>query len=663
MRRLLVANRGEIARRITRSAREYGLEVVAVYAASDADAPHVREADLAIALRGATAAETYLSVEQLLDAARRGGADAVHPGYGFLSERAELATAVQVAGLTWVGPPPEVIDRLGNKLSAKAMMAAAGVPVLPTWELGDDQQIDVPAGLAFPLLIKAAAGGGGKGMHIVRQLSELEDAVGVARREAAAYFGDATVFVEPYLPDARHIEVQILADQFGDVIHCFERDCSIQRRYQKIIEEAPAPELDEGLRRTMGATAVVAAQAAGYQGAGTVEFVVDGSGDFWFLEVNTRLQVEHPVTEAITGLDLVREQLHIADGFPLSVRQEDLAARGHAIEARVYAEDPAIDFLPATGTLLEWEPPLVPAVRWDAGVETGTVVGTDWDPLLAKVIAHAPTRTEAALRLALALSRLRVRGVVTNRDFLVGALRHPEFLAGRATTQFVARTDVASSRRPEPSELALAATAATLSGVACRRAASRVLPTHGVGWHTGVLPPARRQFRFEDQDITVIYQAQRNGTYVLRVEGPLFDEDPEFSAPRIVRVMCWELESLELDVNGVRTTAHVALADQTWWVMTVLGDLALAELPTFPEPEAIEVAGGLLAPMPGRVIAVAIEEGSDIAAGDVLVIIEAMKMEHRITAPRDGRVTHVAVSVGDQVSGGDVVIVIDEEVT
>ena len=400
---LLVANRGEIARRILRTAAAMGIGTVAVYAEGDAGAPFVTEADRALALPGRTAGQTYLNIDALLAAAAAAGADAVHPGYGFLSERAGFARAVTAAGLTWVGPPAEVIEVMGDKLAAKRLLADVGVPVLESWEVTGDDLPDL-SGVPLPLIVKAAMGGGGKGMRVVGTHAGLAEAVAAARREAAAAFGDGTVFLERYITDARHVEIQVLADGHGGLVHCFERECSIQRRHQKIIEECPSPAVDPGLRERMGAAALAAAKAVGYLGAGTVEFVLEPSGDFWFLEVNTRLQVEHPVTEAVTGVDLVREQLLVAQGLPLSVTQDGLAIDGHAIEARLYAEDPAAGFLPATGTLIDWCPATAPPCRWDAGVAAGSVVGVEFDPMLAKVIAHAPARGEAALALALALA-------------------------------------------------------------------------------------------------------------------------------------------------------------------------------------------------------------------------------------------------------------------
>lgn len=663
IRRLLIANRGEIARRITRSARSAGAVVIAVYAPSDAEAPHVKEADLSIALMGSTAADTYLDIGQILAAARETGADAVHPGYGFLSERAEFASAVLAAGLIWVGPPPKAIAAMGDKLSAKRLMSTAGVPVLPTLEIGtSDEFYALPPDMRMPVIVKASAGGGGKGMRVVTASEELPEAIMGAQREARAYFGDPTVFVEPYIADARHVEIQILADDHGNVVHCFERDCSIQRRHQKVIEEAPSPTLDDKQRRAMGAAAIAAAVVTDYRGAGTVEFVVDPSGEFWFLEVNTRLQVEHPVTEAVTGIDLVREQLQIAAGLPISFAQDDLAIEGHAIEARLYAEDPEAGFLPATGTLLEWTPPTDPNVRWDSGVETGSVVGVEWDPMLAKVIAHAPTRTEAALRLALALSRLRVRGVVTNREFLVSALGHPQFLSGQATTDFVRSTSVALARVPSHKEIVTAVGVAALVGQSMRVSAMPVLASIPGRWHTGALPASSTTFAVGGQIITVYYERQRDDSFALTITGGLVDDPLSEPVSSTARLHTYGSGSVHLEIDGKRTVAHVACQDSKWWVQTEQGDLVLEELPRFPEPEVPDIVGGLRAPLSGITVQVAVDLGTVVQPGELLMVIEAMKMEHRVLAPYLGTVTELLAVTGDHVAGGDLLVVLEAEV-
>jgi acyl-CoA carboxylase subunit alpha len=686
--RLLVANRGEIARRVIATARSMGIETVAVYADGDAHAPFTADADLAVALPGRTAAQTYLDIGALLAAAEASGADAVHPGYGFLAERAGFARAVMDAGLTWVGPPPGVIEVMGDKLAAKRMMAEVGVPVLPTWEIpatwpgpdGDGREVPAAAaGLGLPLLVKAAAGGGGKGMRVVSGPGGLAEAVAACRREAAAAFGDPAVFGERYLTGARHVEIQILADSLGNAVHCFERECSIQRRHQKIIEECPSPAVDSRLRERMGAAALTAAKAAGYRGAGTVEFVLEPSGEFWFLEMNTRLQVEHPVTEAVTGLDLVREQLLAAQGLPLSVTAAGLAMTGHAIEARLYAEDPAAGFLPATGTLLDWCPAAQPPCRWDSGVGPGSVVGIEFDPLLAKVIAHAPTRAEAARKLALALARSRIRGLVTNRDFLVTALRHPEFAAGNTTTDFIERASVPLARRPPPAELRLAALAAALSAQAGARERTPVLRTLPSGWRNSVMPPQRAGYRHGEDTLEVSYRCQRDGTFAAEVRGPVppgpgaegagvagpgavgpVTDGGDGAVPFIVKIHGCEDGWADLEEGGRRHRLHVFRHGGTVWVQGPAGDVALEAVPRFPEAGAPAVAGALVAPMPGTVLAVHVRPGDQVAAGQLLMTVEAMKMEHRITAPHAGVAAEVRARAGDQVGGGDLLAVIEE---
>ncbi|MBT5756397.1 MAG: ATP-grasp domain-containing protein, partial [Acidimicrobiaceae bacterium] len=498
IRRLLVANRGEIARRIFRSAHDMGIETVAVFADGDADAPFVREAHQAVALRGRTPAESYLDVAKVLAAAQATGADAVHPGYGFLAENADFATAVIDAGMTWVGPSPHAIASMGDKLAAKALMVEVGVPTLPSVEVTDELDVLAAATtIGYPVLVKATAGGGGKGMRVVESADELIDAVAGAQREAASSFGNGIVFLEKYLPAPRHIEIQVMGDQHGSLVHLFERECSIQRRHQKIIEEAPSPVLDPLVRDAMGQAALAAAQAIGYSSAGTVEFLLDGEGsdaDFWFLEVNTRIQVEHPVTEEITGVDLIREQLRVASGLPLGFAQSDLTISGHAIEARLYAEDPANNFLPVIGTLHVFEPPVSPVARIDTGVETGSVVGVDFDPMLAKVIVHAPTRTEAASRLALVLDTMAIAGVTTNRDFLVATLRHEAFLAGDTTTDFIDRVQPRTSVTVNDALLTQAATAAAMFGQEVNRSSAGVLGFLPRGYRNSSMPPETQTF-------------------------------------------------------------------------------------------------------------------------------------------------------------------------
>ncbi|WNV89259.1 biotin carboxylase N-terminal domain-containing protein [Umezawaea sp. Da 62-37] len=617
---LLIANRGEIARRVIRTCRELGISPVAVHSDPDADAPHVAEADAAVRLPGATPAETYLRADLLVEAALRAGADAVHPGYGFLSENADFARAVLAAGLTWVGPTPEAIEAMGSKVAAKKRMAAAGVPVLA--EL-DPETADV-----FPLLVKASAGGGGRGMREVRRKEDLADAVAGARREAESAFGDGTVFCEPLLEGARHIEVQVLADAHGTVWALGERECSIQRRHQKIVEETPSPAVDPATRQRLYDAATAAAEAIGYVGAGTVEFLFK-DGDFHFLEVNTRLQVEHPVTELVFGVDLVAWQIAIAEGAELPA--EPPVPNGHAIEVRLYAEDPTRDWLPASGTLHRFEVP--GDVRVDSGVESGSVVGVHYDPMLAKVIAWAPDRTGAVRKLAAALAGSRVHGLVTNRELLVDVLRHPAFLNGDTHTGFLDehRLTEAKERDLTPSALA-----AALAQAARRRTGA--LPS---GWRN--LPSQPQRVSYEGVDVD--YRHTRDGVTT--------------NLPLTVVDANEDVVTLELD--GVRKRFHVRVYGDVVEVDSPLGAVTLRVVPRFPAPETKVAPGATVAPMPGTVVRVAVEQGQRVEVGAELLVLEAMKMEHRVLASTAGTVTELRITQGQQVDSGDVLAVVAED--
>ncbi|MAZ25208.1 MAG: hypothetical protein CMK41_05445, partial [Porticoccaceae bacterium] len=496
------------------------------------------------------------------------------------------------------------------------------------------------------------AGGGGKGMRIVNEASELEDAVASAKREAASAFGDATVFLERYLNGARHVEIQVIGDSHGNLVHCFERECSIQRRHQKIIEEAPSSAVSPELRERMGQAGIQAVRAINYENAGTVEFLLDSSGEFFFLEVNTRLQVEHPVTEEITGVDLVREQIRVAQGYPLSFTQESLEIDGHAIEARIYAEDPANEFLPATGEVLAWEMPTTPEARYDSGVTSGSKVSVNFDPMLAKITTHAPTREEAALRLARVLERMRIQGVITNRDFLITTLRHPRFLAGDTTTSFIEEVNPPRERTLNESELRNKAIAASLFIQYRNRSAADVLQTLPSGFRITRMPPERNTFVYHDQEILTEYSSRRDGDFNFTVSG-------ETVIARVIRVSG---DRLEFAVNGRRMTATVNNHGNQWWVHGADGDISLSLKTRFPEINAPEaVAGGLTSPMPGTVIAVQVAPGEQVSAGQVLAIIEAMKMEHSAVSPQDGVVSEVRVAIGDKVEGGELLVVVEDD--
>jgi len=646
---VLVANRGEIARRVFASCRRAGLGAIAVFSDADADSPHVTDADAAVRLPGVTPAETYLDGKKVIAAALAAGADAVHPGYGFLSENAEFARSVLAAGLSWIGPRPESIERMGSKVEAKKIMADAGVPVLA--------ELD-PVGLTeadLPVLVKASAGGGGRGMRVVRTLDELAGQLDAARREAASAFGDPTVFCERYLETGRHIEVQILADRHGTVWAVGERECSIQRRHQKVIEEAPSPlvEATDGMRERLFDAARRAARAIGYEGAGTVEFLADGTGEFHFLEMNTRLQVEHPVTECTTGLDLVDLQFRIADGD--RIESEPPPVQGCSVEARLYAEDPARDWQPQSGVVHRFVPPQ-PAVefdvlrrtgvRIDSGVVAGSEIGVHYDAMLAKVISYAPTRDRAVRLLASTLARTEIHGLVTNRDLLVDVLQHPAFRAGDTDTAFFDTHGLAELSEPlaSPDAEEVSAIAAALAASAAERSAATVNAGLPSGWRNLPSHPQIRRFAAGHDEHEVRYRITRDG---VRVDGR---DD--------IRVVAYTPDRVTLDVDGVRRRLSVARYDATVHVDSSLGPVRLTALPRFTDPAARIPAGSLLAPMPGSVIGVDAAVGDAVEAGSPLVRLEAMKMEHTVAAPVAGILTSLDVTVGDQVAVGAVLAVV-----
>ncbi|SFW77815.1 acetyl/propionyl/methylcrotonyl-CoA carboxylase subunit alpha [Amycolatopsis australiensis] len=644
---LLVANRGEIARRVFRTCRDAGIGTVAVFSDADAAAPHVLEADAAVRLPGNAPSETYLRADLLVKAAADTGADAVHPGYGFLSENAAFARAVLDAGLTWVGPPPAAIETMGSKVESKRLMAAAGVPVLSELDPASVTEADLP------LLVKASAGGGGRGMRVVRSLGELAEAVEGASAEAGSAFGDPTVFCERYLETGRHIEVQVLADTHGTVWAVGERECSIQRRHQKVVEEAPSPFVDVAMREELFEAARKAAKAIDYVGAGTVEFLAGPDGRFYFLEMNTRLQVEHPVTENVTGLDLVALQLRIAEGERLPA--DPPPSTGHSIEVRLYAEDPAAGWQPQSGTLHTFEVPDVdrafthgPGLRLDSGFETGSVVGVHYDPMLAKVITWAPTRAEAARRLAKALAAAKIHGVVTNRDLLVNVLRHEAFLAGETDTAFFDRhgLDTLAAPLATADTERLSALAAALADAAANRAAATTQGRLPSGWRNVRSAGQRKVFTVADREYEIVYSLTRSGLAADGFEADLVSAEPG----RVV-----------LDVAGVRRAFDVARHDAVSYVDSVLGAVALQAQPRFADPDAALAAGSLVAPMPGTVVRLAVRAGDPVKAGDPLLWLEAMKMEHRIAAPADGVVAELPVTVGQQVEVGTILAVVGDE--
>lgn len=631
-----------------------GIRTVAVFSDPDRAAPFVREADEAIALNASASADTYLRSDLIIEAALRANATAVHPGYGFLAENADFAQAVLSAGLTWIGPSPDAIARMGSKLESKRLVAEAGVRTLPSADLSDLSEDGLHTAvdeIGYPVLIKASAGGGGKGMRVVADSGGLAAAVAGARREAESAFGDGTVFAERLLTSPRHVEIQVFGDSHGNLVSLHERECSIQRRHQKIVEEAPSPAVDADLRIRMGEAAVAVARAVNYVGAGTVEFLLSGD-DFAFLEMNTRLQVEHPVTEAVTGLDLVRLQLLVAAGEPLPPEALDPPLNGHAIEVRLYAEDATRGFLPVAGRLTRFSVPIQPGVRVDSGVESGSEISGFYDPMLAKVIAHAPTRREAALTLAATLQRSQIHGSVTNRDLLVRILRHPEFLAGQTDTGFLERHDPADLGSPLPSaadarEMALAA---TLFDHDRRRANANVLGTLPSGWRNNPSGPQTVSFDGTHGSIAVRYSFGPGGPTAS------FDESDSVA-------FSYEIsgDAVHLELAGRRRTYRATRIDAVFDINGPTGHLRLVEEDRFPTRSGAADAGSLHAPMPGKVLSVTVAVGDAVAVGDSLLVMEAMKMEHTLRAPVSGTVEAIHAAVGDQVEAEAALIVIHEE--
>ena len=634
---ILIANRGEIACRIIRTANEMGIKTIAVYEEADSNATFVSMSDVAVKLKNG-----YLDADEIVDAAKKTGADAIHPGYGFLSENSIFARKVIRNNIIWIGPTPHVIKVMGDKIKAKELAIKAKVPTLEKAEsIKDSKQ------LGFPLLIKAAAGGGGKGMRIVNNKNELKDAVAAAKREAKAGFDDERVFIEKYIKKSRHIEIQILGDQHGNVIHLGERECSIQRRHQKIIEESPSPKLDDELREQIGNAAVKLAKKIKYQSAGTVEFILDeNTNEFWFLEVNTRLQVEHPVTEEVTGIDLVRAQINIAKNEYLELKQKDVEFNGHAVEVRLYAENPNNDFLPETGKIVCYEPYKNKSIRWDSGVQKGYEVGTNFDPMLSKVISWAPNRTDACLQLATALEKSCIGGVKTNKDFLVECIRHPEFLAGNTTSDFI---EIQSPNRKkvlndhDKNNLMIAG-ALWISQTNIKNKNKLRFIKHS--WTNGRLPHQNISFQFENEIHQIKY------SYINKESISILEKN--------VEIISFDNEMLECVIDGIRSQYQIYRDEDRLFVFDSFNDIQLKVLPRFVDPSTSSIEGGLLAPMPGKISEVLIKKDQKVKAGQSLMIIEAMKMEQTIKSPNAGKISKIMVKKGQQVENGESLLVIDE---
>lgn len=633
---ILIANRGEIACRIMQTAQNMGIKCIAVYVDADADAPFVKMADESVLL-----STSYMDSDAILSAAKQTGAEAVHPGYGFLSENAAFARKVKNNNLIWIGPSAHVIKVMGDKLKAKELAEKSGVPTLPmAADLKDAKD------LGYPLLIKAAAGGGGKGMRIVTSPKNLKESVISAQREALSGFGDDRIFIERYVKKSRHIEIQILGDEHGNIVHLGERECSIQRRHQKIIEESPSPKVDPFLREQMGEAALKLAKKIKYCSAGTVEFLMDdNTGEFWFLEVNTRLQVEHPVTEEVTGIDLVYEQIKIARGEELEFTQDDISWHGHSIEARLYAEDPGNNFLPEVGTLIAYDTEMAGDIRWDSGVEQGYKVGTDFDPMLSKVIAWAPNRIDAINKLARGLEKAHFGGVKTNRDFLISCLRNESFINGNTTTDFIEREKPNGEQVLSENQIFNASAAIALWIAMGNRASDEVTDFMPSNWTNGRMPYQRIKLMILKNEIEIKYQLKRSGLFEVMGTN--------------CKIHAVDESGIDVEVGSHRFFAQVTRADDQILINMPFGDLDAVIVPRFIEPGNEIPEGGLVAPMPGKVIEVRVKKGDKVKAGDTLIIIEAMKMEHSIKATENGKVTKLMVSLNQQVDNGATLLVLD----
>jgi len=657
--RLLIANRGEITARIARSARRLGIATIAVHSDADGGHPFIAACDEHVPIGGLLPSESYLVIDKILAAARATGAQAIHPGYGFLSEHAAFAAAVEAAGLVFVGPPASAIEAMGDKARARQRMAAAGIPVVPGYD-GDDQDearlLAEAARIGFPVMVKAAAGGGGRGMRRVEGAEDLPAALRSAASEAAKAFGDGRLILERAVVEPRHVEIQVLADSHGHVVHLGERDCSVQRRHQKIVEEAPSPAVDPVLRERMGAAATAVAREIGYVGAGTVEFLLDPDGRFYFMEMNTRLQVEHPVTELVTGLDLVELQLRVARGEPLPLTQDDVRIAGHAVEVRLCAEEPADGFLPLSGAVLDWRPE--PLARCDHALAPGMAVSPHYDSMLAKLVAHGATRAEALDRLALALDRTALLGVPSNRAFLARVLRHPTFADGAAvSTAFIGRFFPGGAERADPPDAATWWLAAWLSVAAApESAASRAHGWHN--WNSGRALPAPWRLRWRaPQSLAAVNETERVGDARLSTVGAVLGTSN--AAATVRGTPAAPCNDGEAEVEGIAMAYRYAWDGATLWLHTRRGDFAFDCLRRTPRRSAADLAAQadeVRAAINGRVLEVAVAAGAEVVAGQRLCTLEAMKMEHELRAPRDGRLATVEIDAGQQVAPGQVLM-------
>lgn len=636
LKKILVANRGEIARRIFRTIKELGMDAIAMHSEADRNSLFVKEADESFLLPNG-----YLDQETIINKAKELKVDAIHPGYGFLSENADFCKKAKDQKIVWIGPDAETISLMGDKINSKDFCIKQNIPTLQkTSKVSDAKKI------GFPILVKASAGGGGKGMRVVKTEKELNDAVVAAKREAKSSFGDDRVFLEKYIQHSRHIEVQILGDNFGNVIHLGERECSIQRRHQKIIEESPSSRLTNKIRQDITSTAVKLAKKLDYKSAGTVEFLFDeDTNEFWFLEVNTRLQVEHPVTEEVTGIDLVKEQIKIASGKKLDFLQEDIEFNGHAIEARLYAENPENDFLPEIGSINKLSCSNNKGIRWDTGIATGDKITPDYDPMLAKVIAIGETREQSARLLAKELRSTHLSGIKTNKDFLVQCLENNSFLKGKTTSDFIPREHKKLFKAVDKKLLDNAMKASALWLQEHNKKDNKKLYFLPRNWTNGILPKQDIIFEFNDEEYKFQYENNNNHIQIHR-------EHFKRLSTSSVLIISVDEEHIHCEIDGIVIKAFISCFHDEITINSGSGDLVFKVLPKFLDPNEIIIEGSLTAPMPGKILNINVKKGADVKAGETLLILEAMKMEHTIKATSDGKVVELYVKTGEQVQSG-----------
>jgi acetyl-CoA carboxylase biotin carboxylase subunit len=653
--KLLVANRGEIAIRIFKTCREMGIATVAIFSDADEDALFVKMADEAVRIGGKQPADSYLLIDKIIDAAKKTGANAIHPGYGFLSEKEHFAQRVIDEGIIWIGPNPNAIDKMGSKIGAKTIMQAHKVPTIPGYQGEDQSEETIKAKaieIGFPVLLKASAGGGGKGMRIVRAKSELDKAINEAKSEAKSSFGDDTLLIEKYFDTSRHVEFQIFGDKHGNAVHLFERECSIQRRYQKVVEESPSPFITEETRQKMGQAAVMAAKAINYDNAGTVEFIVAPDQSFYFLEVNTRLQVEHPVTEEVVGMDLVRLQIEIAEGSPIPFKQENLTQSGHAIEVRLYAEDPANNFMPANGKILTWHAPQIEGLRYDTGIESGSEISTFYDPMIAKVIAKGKDRMEAASRLTAALKEMVVTGFTTNKNFLTAILQNEDFLKGDFDTHFLDKKFKYEGEKYPQETLDVLTAALQMHRFQNRAEKLTIAAEVPAGWRNNPYRPQVEKYSFGGFEFPVDY-TNKGGNLTVSFAEKVFE----------VKAVIENRDSVftTYEINGVRRKFHFSQNGNQYFVHSpALGQIVLLSVNLFPNASEEALAGGYAAPMPGEITSVLVKAGDKVKSGDPLIKMISMKMETTIEAHEDAEIEEVFVTDKQFVEAGTLLIKMKE---